>query len=397
MRSLRVLGMSLLLIVLLVLACAPQATPAPQTPAVAQAAAAPAQAAPAAKPPVRQAWEAEWENTLAAARTEGKVQIHTTAGGALRDAIMKIARMQGIEAEVLSARTAEFLVKAQAERRAGLSLHDIYLGGAGPPINTAKPAGMLQSIDSALILPDVTDPQRIKQVWFEGKLPWVDKDHTVFAIALQPGTAITINTSLVKEGEVKSWRDLLDPKWSGKVGYNDPTVAGYGSLSVQVMLVLMGEDYPRELVKAKPIIIRDQRQLVDWLAHAKLAIAIAAPVEILVEFMQAGAPIKSVMPQEGTWLGPGNAGTLFWFKNPPHPNASKVFINMLTSKEGQDIFAPTGGLHSTREDASTAHLLPGLARTPGAKYFPSQTEENVLNRGQVTDKLARDLFGPLVK
>lgn len=386
----------LILVMLLVLACAPQAAPAPAAPAPAPAArSAPAPAAPAAA--AKPAWQAEWEKTLAAARQEGKVIVHTVGGGAVPDALRKIARTQGIEAEVIVLRPAEIWPKVVGERRAGLYLNDVYLGGVTSPITVAKPAGVWQPLDSAFILPDLTDPELIKKVWYQGTLNWVDRDHSLLIIARQPGTAIAINTDLVRPDEMRSYRDLLNPKWKGKLGLNDPTTPGYGSMAVQAMVILMAEDYVKGLANMDPIIIRDQRQQVDWLAHGKIAMAIAPAVEVVVEYLNAGAPnIKIVIPQEGTWLGTGNSGSMGFFKNPPHPNASKVFINWLTSKEGQEIMAPAGGFHSTRVDVSSAHLLTGLARVEGVKYADT-TSEDAIVQSLSTSKLARDLFGPLIK
>lgn len=387
------------LLVLLLAACAPQAVPAPQ----ASPAAAPAQPSTAAAPvpavsaaPAKPAWEVEWEKTTTAAKKESRVIIHTVGGGEVRIAFTKIAKLQGIEAEVISMRTAELLPKVFAERRVGLYLNDIYIGGGQTMLNSAKPQGIMESIDTSLILPDVTDPALIKKVWYRGELPWCDRDRTVFLLSLQPGLAISVNTNLVKPDEVKSWRDVLDPKWKGKFAFNDPTIGGYPQMAVQTAVHLIGEDYVKELVQARPIIIRDQRQLVEWLAFGKLAIAMPTPIDIVTEFLRAGAPIRPVIPQEGTWLGAGNAGNMLLFKNAAHPNAAKVFINLITSKEGQDILAPAGGFNSTREDVSIAHLPAGLARTSAGKYFPAYNEENSTVDWPIIGKMIKEVFAPVL-
>ena len=394
-----IVGLALLLLVAVLASCAPQsaATPLPLATAAAPTASLPLAPKATVVAPARPAWQDEWDRTLAAAKHEGAtVTISTTAGGAIPPTMTKIAKMQGINAEIVSVRTAEILTRIMAERRAGLYLSDFHIGGPQSILNQAKPSGIMEKLDSTLVMPQLSDPAEIKRVWFGGKIPWADQDHTVLIIALQPGTAITINTDLVKPDEVKSWKDLLNPKWAGKVAMNDPTVSGYGPMCVQTMAALMGEDYVKQFAATKPLILRDQRQLVEWLARGKIAISVAAPVEILVEFMQIGAPIKPVLPEEGTWLGPGNAGGVDMFKNAPHPNSTKVFLNWLTTREAQDIFAQAGGFHSTREDATTAHLLPGLARTPNGKYFASYTEEAYSKR-PASDAWAKEVFGPLVK
>lgn len=399
MAKLKVL-VSVLLLVFLLLACAPKAAPAP-APAAPVVPAAPATSAKAplsaaAKPPSRPAWEEKWDTTLAAAKKEGKVIIYTTAGGAVRPALMKIAEMHGLEAEVLSGRAEQLLAKISLERKAGLYQVDLWINGANPIVTLIKPAGNVERLDPMLILPDVTDQDTIKKVWYGGTLPWVDKDHTAFLIALSPGPAIVINTNLVKPDEIKSWRDLLNPKWEGKLALNDPTVSGTGQMAFQAVHGLMGEDYIRELVKTKPLLLRDSRQQLDWLALGKVPIAVWVQVEILAEFMRAGAPVKAVTPADGTYASAGNAGAIGFYKNAPHPNAATAYINWLITKEAQEILAPAASYHSTREDVPADYLLPGLSRVRGVKYFPGSTEESFMNR-PVTDKLAKEIFGPLVK
>lgn len=391
----RIVVILTLLSALLVAACGPVAAPSPQAPAPA-ARAAPAPV-PAAAPavPARAAWQADWEKALEAAKKEGRVAIYTYGGAEVRAALVKIARMQGISAEVTTIRAAELLSRNRAERRAGLTLADMYISGIYPMIAQFKPEGFWEKLDSFLILPDLTDPQVIKKVWYQGKLPWCDQDHTALIYALQPRLPIAINTNLVKPDEIKSWRDLLNPKWNGKMVLNDPTVAGSGQNGIHGMVGIMGEGFVRELAEAKPILVRDERLMLDWLAHGKVAVVVAPQLETLIELQKAGAPVKGISPAEGTWLSASGASLSIYAKA-LHPNASKVFLNSLSTKEGQELFAVAGGYQSTREDVSISHLPPELTRVEGAKYLDA-TSEQALSLRPMTDKLSKDLFGPLIK
>ncbi len=233
----------------------------------------------------------------------------------------------------------------------------------------------------------------IKKAWFQGELPWMDKEHMAFMLTLQPGLAMAINTDMVKPDEVKSWRDLLDPKWKGKWAFFDPAGSGgYGANCFQTLLYTMGEDFVRALANEKPLITKDKRLPVDWLAHGKVAIAVAPAPEVLVEFTQAGVGnIKPVTPQEGTWVAGGALGAIGLFEHSAHPNSAKVFTNALTGKEAQEMIGPASGLQSTRADVSTAHLAPGMARVEGVKYYKVYTEENLAKQVE-TAKLAAQLF-----
>lgn len=388
-----------LLLVLLLAACAPTVAPAPQGPSPAAAAPAPAAAVPLAAPVslAQPAWQEQWEKTVADAKKEGTVFILFTAGADLRASVQKgFKNAYGITMEGITGRGADLIPKILAERRANLYLSDAGLMGYNSILAQLKPAGVLDSFDRMFILPDVTDPATVKKVWYQGTLPWVDKDHTIFKLCLQPGTLLVVNSNLVKPDEIKSYRDLLDPKWKDKLVVNDPTVAGPGQLGLQGVLELMGEDFVRELVATRPIIMRDQRQMMEWLAHGKVSIVVAPQPVSIEEFLKIGASIKLVIPKEGVYLSSGASG-VHVYKNAPHVNALKVFLNWITSKEGQDIWAPGAGFESLRLDVSTAHIRPEMKRQEGVKYVDLSTEEASTVRSEVAAKKAKEIFGPLLK
>jgi ABC-type glycerol-3-phosphate transport system substrate-binding protein len=90
------------------------------------------------------------------------------------------------------------------------------------------------------------------------------------------------------------------------------------------------------LVRQELFITRDLRQLADALAKGKVSIAFGLGRSQADPFVSAGLPLKPVpAPQEG--LPASNSfGVIGIVKNPPHPNATKVFINWFLNREGQD-------------------------------------------------------------
>ncbi len=106
----------------------------------------------------------------------------------------------GISVEAVSGRLPEITARIFAERRAGLYLWDIYVGGTTTPLTEWKPAGVVASLEPALILPDVTDPEVIKKVWWQGKLWWIDQDHTLLTSRMFPQPPLSIRFSLRKYG-----------------------------------------------------------------------------------------------------------------------------------------------------------------------------------------------------
>lgn len=392
----QIIGICLVLAMVFLLACAPQAAPAPapQAPAPAPKAAPAPAAVPAA--PARPAWEAEWEKTLSAAKNEGRVVFVTSLAATARAAIAAgFKKAYGIPSENIAGRSVETLAKVLAERRAGLYNYDVYVGGATTTLFNLKPAGAIDPIDPALILPDVTDPELIKKTWYDGRLPWVDADHTNMAPTVIAAFALAVNTNLVKDGEIKSYRDLLDPKWQGKLMMDDPTVTGIGNSFTVFAEEAMGWDYLVQLAKAKPIIMRDQRLAIDWLTHGKAALLLGPRVDLLAELMRLGAPVKGIIPAEGTFVFGGSCN-IAMFNRPPNPNAAKVFLNWYLSKEGQTIVAREAAYQSVRLDIQPDHLAPEQVMRPGVKYQIQETEKLVAAKSTQIKK-SQEIFGPLLK
>lgn len=389
MRRVLVLA-SILLILALLVACAPREAPAP--------AAAPAQAPAVAektKAPVasRAAWEDAWEQVSNGAKKEGRVVVYSTAGAEVRTAVIKAFKEKyGLDAEFIQGKGADVAEKLIFERRAGLYTADVYIGGTTTQITQLKPAGVLDPLEAALILPEVTDPK----VWWGGNLLWVDPARLSLAFNAYPLPAYAINTETVKADELKAYKDLLNPKWKGKISLNDPTVAGISEKGMAFVVQVMGQGYIRELAKQEPVIIRDQRLQVEWLARNKYPIALFCKSDPIAEFRRAGSPIKELLPQEGQALTSGS-GNVSLTNRAAHPNAARVFINWLLSKEGQVLFSQASLVQSAREDIPTDYLDPVKLRQPGAKYFWAETEDNLLKLGGEDRKLFKDIFGPLIK
>jgi len=175
------------------------------------------------KPAAGADWKAEWENVVTAAKKEGKVAVYTTAPGEMRKALQSGFKEKfGIDVEVVSFRGGEMGARLLNERRAGIYLVDVFVGGSTTPMTQLKPGGALDPLDKLLVLPEVTNAK----LWHQGKLWWIDQAHTVLMFLGFPVPNLAINTNMVKQGEIKTYKDLLDPRWKGKIVMNDPTVPG---------------------------------------------------------------------------------------------------------------------------------------------------------------------------
>lgn len=205
-------------------------------------------------------------------------------------------------------------------------------------------------------------------------------------------TPVTINTNLVKPEEIKSYNDLLNPKWKGKILQGDPTVPGGGMSVGTTALGIMGEDFIKKLLEQQPMVVREKRLESEWLAQGKYSIGFGMDNRVATEFIESGAPFVQLVPREGASIG-GGSGQIVIFKQAPHPNAAKVFLNWLLSKEGQSIYHRPGGNGSRRKDVANEWLLPARRPQPGIPYLREGEDYYTVVQEQLIQKI-RALYVP---
>ncbi len=342
----------------------------------------------------KESWENEWDKTLAEAKNEGTVVIASSMGPQERQALQKgLADKYGINLEVTAARPAQFIPKIQAERRAGIYSTDALVAGISTVMTTLAPDGDLESLDPFLILPEVKN----EKLWFEGRLRFVDKGHNLLGMVAVPKRPIALNRDLVKPTEIQSYRDLLDPKWKGKIEFSDPTIGGGGNATFQAIgEYIMDLEYLKQLGNQQLILVRDDRQMVEWVARAKYPVLIGYSEVYVSEFVAAGAPIFVTTPKEGTYATISGFG-LSVLKNAPHPAATRVFINWILSKEGQTVLSQAAMVPSLRLDVSKDHLAPDARINPEEKFYWPDLDPNIAEKREQYRKIAMEIWGYLLK
>lgn len=346
-----------------------------------------------AAPQAKAQWEIDWDNALQEGKKEQKLVVYSTGGGEIRALGTAFQKKYGISVEPVIARGAEVTARVSAERKAGLYLVDLYLGGSGTAMVDWKGMGILTPLESVLILPEVLDPK----VWYGGRLLFLDKDKMVLKALAYANVPIVINTTMVKPDEIKSYKDLLLPKWKGKILMNDPTTRGTGGKTAATIgLELLGFEYLEALAKQEPMILRNERQQVEWVAQGKYPVLLSPLTTPLAEFIKAGAPIKEVIPVEGSHYT-GGVGNIAMVQNAPHPKAAKLFINWYLSKEGQGIMSQETLNPSARLDVSTEGMNETRLLKAGVKYVDSDTEEFLERYTPLLTGKFLDIFGPLLK
>jgi ABC-type Fe3+ transport system substrate-binding protein len=229
------------------------------------------------------------------------------------------------------------LLAPQAEKY----LADLYLGGSGTAYNILYEAKILDPVKPLLVLPEVLDLSK----WWRGKRVYHDDaEGYILAFNGEVQSYFGYNTKLVNPGDFQSYWDFLEPKWKGKIVSYDPTMGGAVS---GVLLFLynnprLGPGFIRRfLTETELTTSRDSRQIVDWLAVGKFSLtALGGRRMGLDEAARQGLPVSffnSKLFQEGAPLSTSN-GNVALFNRAAHPNAAKVALNWLLSREGQTAY-----------------------------------------------------------
>ena len=335
-------------------------------------------AATAAKPAARADWKAEWDKVVAAAKKEGKVAVAGPPGEAYRDALTAFQKAYpNVKVEYFGSTGSKFAPRALAERRSGQYLWDVHIGGTTTMLTSLRPEGALALLRPALIVPEVLDDGS----WilgFDDGYADIEKKLIYSFIAVNNWTAY-INRQAVPEDALKTLDDILnDPRWKGKIAMHDPRPAGSGSRMLGTLLHTRGEEaVKRLLVDQEPAITEDNRQLVEWLVRGRYPIALAVSSDQFVVFQQAGMNLDHVKPLTGSDPGLSGVnngfGSVVLMSNAPHPNAAKVYINWLLSREAQVIFSQQTLYNSRRTDVQV--VAPDRAFDPKGKYINLNKEE----------------------
>lgn len=297
---------------------------------------------------------ADWQRVIAAAKKEGKIVIGAPPGRDFRDAVQAVLKKRfDLESEWVQAPGPSLMSKIVAEKQAGAVGVDAFMIGPCTG-NALLQADLYEPLAPAMILPEVKDASK----WFGGHL-WADNQsggNLLYSFVAQITPSLYYNTQSVKPADLRSYDDLLEPKWKGKIGFRDPRVPG-GGLAMWAFLVDMkGEEFIRKLAQQELFISRNARQIADALAKGKLALSIGVGFRDYVPFIDANLPVKHFPTlKEGTYVSGGN-GIVGLIKGAPHPNAAKVFFNWLLSRDGQELHGRTAQQPTRRLDVDTKGL-----------------------------------------
>jgi len=327
---------------------------------------------------VKPAWQLEWEKVVEAAKKEGQVSVYISGYEEVLPEFQK--EYPEIKVIAVTGRGSQVAQRMIAERRGDKYLADVFNSGGVTTHGQLHVAKVLDPIKPALILPEITDVTK----WYQGKHHYNDPENQyVFSYnASATYGSVSYNTKLVDAKDFKSYWDLLNPKWKGKMISRDIRVPGPGSGNARLFYHLpeVGPSFIRKLYgEMDTILFRDYRQGTDWLAVGKAAICFFCEIDVS---KAQGLPVETFGPKvfkEGGGLVQ-QFGTVTLVNRAPHPNAAKVFINWLLSRRGQMMLQKSmlnteNPVDSLRIDIPKDDIPALIRRFDGIKYLDTSKPE----------------------
>src|SRR5205809_4629474 len=264
-----------------------------------------------------------------AARREGKVVWYTSLALSSCEKVAKLfeAAYPGISVEVHRTGSQRILQRVMQELQANLKLVDV--------IHTSD-AGHFVLLKEKKLLMKYTPPA-------VDAFPPGFKDRDGYYYGLRATVnVIAYNTKIIPSAEApRTWKDLLDPKWKGKLVTAHPGYSGVIATHVLALVHLYGWDYWKQLAQNRLMLVQSAVDPSGVVASGERPIAADGGDYTFYQVKKKGNPVEIVFPKEGVPLVVSpSAITSF----APHPNAAKLFTDFIFSRECQQVMADSEGL-----------------------------------------------------
>jgi iron(III) transport system substrate-binding protein len=334
---------------------------------------------------------AAFEKLVQAAKQEGSVIVDGPPNDDVREALTRgFSARYGIKLSYISSGSSKSGARVRAERAAGKYLLDVFLSGPETTLQTFLTAGWLDAGSSVLVDPEVTDGKG----WTDNHVWYVDPNRVVARVLRFIQPVLAINTKILPATELTTWKSVVDPKWRGKFIAKDPSIPGAGASLISYFYLTFGPDFVKSLyVDQKPIISRDPRQAAQSLAVGNVPFWVGPDQSEVIRFQNLGYPIEWVAPTDGPGVLSGGFGFLSLVNKAPNPNAAKLFINWLMSREGQQLFSKAISSMSLRTDIDQAWAADYTRPKSGGNYLDTYDYKFILEQRDPAYEKAQKLLG----
>ena len=294
---------------------------------------------------------------IQAARKEGKVVWYTSLAIPSSTAIAHYFqnKYKGIEVEVHRSGSQRVLQRTMQEATAGIKNGDIIHTSDAGHFELLKDKGLLLKYTPAAV----------------ASFPDGFKDKAGFYYGMRATlSVIAHNPKIVTEKDApKTWKDLLNPRWSGKLVTAHPGYSGIIMTHVLALVNAYGWDYFRDLAKNKVHITQSANDPAGVVASGERPIGVNGAEYFYYKTQKQGNPIKIVYPKEGVPLVVSPTAIA---KDAPHPNAAKLFTEFMFSKESQQLLADKEGLYTGHPEVTYPADKPKLKEL---KLLPADADE----------------------
>ncbi|HEV8015570.1 MAG TPA: extracellular solute-binding protein [Stellaceae bacterium] len=325
-------------------------------------------------------WAAERAKLVAAAEKEGEIDFFSQPNLAARTFLGTEwpKAFPQIKLTLIATEGAQIVGRVRIERQSEKYLWDVMMTGSTIGFELAKD-GFVDPLLPELRDPAVNDPP----IWGGWDQAFVDNAKTdVFSTNFALKSPVYNALKLAPETVAREGLQILfDPALKGKIYWHEPAVPGPGQQFAFYLARRFGaDDLKRFILDQQPVFVADQNQVIEALAHgsAWLALGPGNSHALMEPYIKAGVPIDLRKFGNAPELNDITLGgsTLWVMKNRPHPNAARLFVNWLSSKDVQAGFAKATEQNSRRSDVASIADADGTP-APGAHYVAPQEEANV--------------------
>jgi iron(III) transport system substrate-binding protein len=311
---------------------------------------------------------------LEAAKKEGKVVWYTSLVLPSAEKVAKLfeAAYPAIKVEVHRTGSQRILQKLMQELQANIKNADV--------VHTSD-AGHFVLLKEKKLLMHYT-PAGVD------KFPAGFKDRDGYYYGLRATVnVIAYNTKIVSAAEApKSWKELLDAKWKGKLVTAHPGYSGVIATHVLALANHYGWDYFKQLAQNRAMIVQSAADPSAVVASGERPVAVNGGDYSAYQLKKKGSPIEIVYPKDGVPLVVSpTAITVF----APHPNAAKLFTDFTFTKDVQQVMADSEGLYTGHPEVKYPADKPKLGELKLLQVDPEELDK----RNEEIKKRFVEFFG----
>jgi len=311
---------------------------------------------------------------LEAAKKEGKVVWYTSLALPSAEKVAKLfeTAYPGIKVEVNRTGSERIIARVMQELKANIKNVDV--------VHTSD-AGHFVYFKAQKLLTKYT-PAGVEAF----PAGFKDKDGYFYGLRATVNV-IAYNTKTVSAAEApKTWKDLLDPRWKGKMVTAHPGYSGVISTHVLALVNQYGWDYFKQLAQNKLMLVQSAVDPSGVVASGERPVAVDGGGYTFYQIKKKGNPVEIVYPKEGVPLVVSPTAIMSFA---PHPTAARLFTDFTFSREVQQVMADSEGLYTGHPEVKYPADKPKLTDLKLLTVDPEELEK----RGEEIRQRFVEFFG----